>query len=76
VPRRTLSNRILGIPLRLIKVPNLRKLILLEEEAIIRYIPDLDSRVFPLRRSTVKDMANRLLAERNGGVTGRMQRGQ
>jgi hypothetical protein len=46
---------------------NLRKLIDLEEEAIVRYILDLDSRVFPPRRSTIKDIANRLLTKRDGG---------
>jgi hypothetical protein len=46
---------------------NLRKLIDLEEEAIVRYILDLDSRAFPPRRSTIKDIANRLLTKRDGG---------
>ncbi len=45
---------------------NSRKLTKLEEKVIIRYILDLDSRAFPPRRSDVEDIANRLLAERDG----------
>ena len=55
------------MPLRLTIVLNSRKLIILEEEAIVRYILDLDSRVFPPRRSAIKDIANRLLTKRGGG---------
>jgi hypothetical protein len=62
-----LSNRILRIPLRTTKVLNSQKLTILEEEVIIRYILDLDSRVFPPRRSTVEDIANRILADYNRG---------
>jgi hypothetical protein len=65
VSRKILSNRILRIPLRTTKVLNSQNLIILEEEVIVRYILDLDSRVFPPRRSTVKDIANRILADCN-----------
>jgi hypothetical protein len=65
VPRKTLSNRILRTPSRITKVLNSQKLTILEEEVIIRYILDLDSRAFPPRRSTIEDIANRILADYN-----------
>ena len=67
MPRTTLSNRILGLLLRAINSPNSRKLTNLEEETIVRYILKLDSRAFPPRRNTIKDIANRLLAKYNRG---------
>jgi hypothetical protein len=71
VPRKTLSNRILGTSSRTTKVLNSQNLTILEEEVIVRYILDLDSRVFPPRRSAVEDIANRILADRNGGRVGK-----
>ena len=71
VPRTTLFRRVQGMSARSIIPSNSRKLTNLEEEAIVRYILDLDSRAFPPRRSAVEDMANRLLAERNGGRVGK-----
>jgi hypothetical protein len=44
--------------------PNSRKLSDLEEQTIVEYILDLDSRGFPPRLLAVEEMANRLLAER------------
>ncbi|KAK1837529.1 transposase [Colletotrichum chrysophilum] len=44
-------------------IPNSRKLTELEEEKLVEYILDLDSRSFPPRISGVEDMANRLLAD-------------
>jgi hypothetical protein len=41
------------------------KLLVTEEETIIKYILDLDSRGFPLRLPAVKDLANSLLAARH-----------
>jgi hypothetical protein len=67
VPPKTLSRRVYGINPRSNIPSNLRKLTDLEEEAIVRYILDLDSRAFPPRRSTIEDIANRLLTKRDGG---------
>jgi hypothetical protein len=62
-----LSNRILRTSSRTTKVLNSQNLTILEEEVIVRYILDLDSRAFPPRRSTVEDIANRILADYNRG---------
>jgi hypothetical protein len=67
VPRTTLRNRYLGIPLRYDTKPNSRKLTNLEESVIVRYILDLDSRSFPPRIRCVKDIVNRILLERGKG---------
>ncbi|OAQ58122.1 restless-like transposase [Pochonia chlamydosporia 170] len=42
----------------------------LEESTIIQYVLDLDSRSFPPRLCGVRDMANRLLADRDGAPVG------
>ena len=52
-------------------MPNLRKLTVSEEDAVISFIIDLDARSFPPRYSYVEDMANRLLAQRGGGRVGK-----
>jgi hypothetical protein len=41
------------------------KLLMIEEETIVEYILDLDSRGFPLRLPAVKDLADSLLAARH-----------
>jgi hypothetical protein len=64
VPRMTLTNRLNGKSSRQDISANSRKLTNLEEEVIVRYILDLDSRAFPPRRSGVEDMANRILVDR------------
>ncbi|KID98255.1 transposase, partial [Metarhizium majus ARSEF 297] len=51
-------------------MPNSRKLTDLEESTIIQYILDLDSRSFPPRLCGVRDMANRLLADRDAPLVG------
>ena len=71
VPRTTLSDRVKGKSSRQNILANSRKLTNLEEEVIVRYILDLDSRAFPPRRSNVEDMANRILFDRNGGRVGK-----
>jgi hypothetical protein len=43
----------------------------LEEETIVRYILDLDWRSFPPRLRDVEDMANKLLADRDGPAVGK-----
>jgi len=71
VPRTTLCRRIQGMPTRLDTVNKAQRLTKLEEETIVRYILDLDSRAFPPRRSAVEDMANQLLAARDSGRVGK-----
>ncbi|KAL0936919.1 transposase [Colletotrichum truncatum] len=46
-------------------MPNSQNLSDLEEKTIVEYILDLDARSFPPRLSSVEEMANRLLAERD-----------
>lgn len=71
LPRTTLRDRHAGKPARYTTLVKSRKLTILEEEVVVRHILDLDSRAFPPRRSAVEDMANRLLAERDGGRVGK-----
>jgi hypothetical protein len=49
---------------------NSRKLTDLEEAVIVQYILDLDSKGFPPRLSSIEDMADQLLAERDAGRVG------
>ena len=51
--------------------PKSRKLTDLEEETIVEYVLDLDSRAFPPRIQKVEDMANRLLEDRNATPVGK-----
>ncbi|KAL8380720.1 hypothetical protein RB595_005143 [Gaeumannomyces hyphopodioides] len=71
VPISILSDRRRGKPARCDSMPNFRKLTESEEEALIKYILELDSRAFPFRPFGVEDMANRLLAERDAGTVGK-----
>lgn len=70
VPRTTLRRRQNNVKPHHETTTKSRKLLDLEEEAIIQYIIDLDSRAFSPRLSGVEDMANRLLALRGGGRVG------
>ena len=63
-PFETLRSRINGITSRCDSIPNSRRLSSQEEEAIIQYILDLDSRGFSPRPSEVREIANLLLSER------------
>src|SRR6478609_10333750 len=65
VNRNTLSNQKNGRQSRRDTMANSRKLSKLEEETVLYYALDLDSRGFPCRISVIEDMANRLLAARN-----------
>jgi hypothetical protein len=65
VPRSTLAMRRDSIPSRRDIQPKSRKLSNSEESAIVQYILHLDSKGFPPRISSVKDMANHLLAQRS-----------
>jgi hypothetical protein len=67
VSRITLRHRVQGTLSIRDTINKAQKLTNLEEEAIVRQILDLDSRAFPSRRSAVEDIANQLLAKRDGG---------
>ena len=71
VPNTTLRRRIKGKPARRDTMPNSRKLTISKKEAIVSFIINLDARSFPPRYSYVKDMANRLLAQRGEGRIGK-----
>jgi hypothetical protein len=51
--------------------PNSKKLAKLEESVIVQHILDLDSRGFPPSLFAVREMANKLLAERAAGQVGK-----
>jgi hypothetical protein len=51
--------------------PNSRNLSDLEEQTIVQYVLDLDSRSFPPRLHDVEDMANKLLADRDAPPVGK-----
>lgn len=70
VPETSLRRRRDGIPSRRDCQANSKKLTALEEEVIIQYILKLDSRGFSPTLSAVRDMANKLLAERDAGQVG------
>ena len=65
-----LERRLKGIPIRRDCIPKTRKLTSLEESVVVKHILDLDSRGFPPRLRAVKDIANQLLADRDGGTVG------
>jgi hypothetical protein len=67
----TLQRRHAGILARADCQPNCRKLTATEEQTIVRYILDLDSRGFAPRLCEVEDMANKLLAMRGGELVGK-----
>jgi hypothetical protein len=71
VNRNTLGNRKRGKPARCDTMPNSRILSELEEETIVQYILDLDSRGYPCRISVVKDIGNQLLTARNAQPVGK-----
>jgi hypothetical protein len=60
-----------GIESRRDSIPNSRKLSDLEEQIIVQFILDLDSRGFPSRLRFVEEMANSLLADRNASPVGK-----
>src|SRR5438477_5776379 len=71
VPRSTLRHRLSGRTPRAEAPPNGMRLTKLEEAAIVERILDLDSRGFPLTKAILRDMANKLLAERDAGTMGK-----
>jgi hypothetical protein len=70
VPESTLRSRLAGVTPRRDYQPKLKKLTEPEEEVIIRYILDLDSRGFPPTIDAIRLMANKLLAERGAEPVG------
>lgn len=71
VPRTTLRDRMRGRTTKR-DVRNARHILTpTEEETIVRYVLDLDSRGFPPRISGVEDMANLLLATRGAKPVGK-----
>ena len=70
VNRMTLRRRQHGIQSRRDTIQKSRRLSNLEEEIIIHFILDLDSRGFPPRLRAVKDMADQLLADRDASPVG------
>ncbi|KFY14322.1 hypothetical protein V491_06087, partial [Pseudogymnoascus sp. VKM F-3775] len=70
VPPRTLASRMNGITSRRDCTPNLQKLTLYEESALVQYILDLDSYGFPPWPQGVQEMADLLLSERDESPVG------
>jgi hypothetical protein len=70
VPWTTLRDRRNGMTSRRDCVPNSRKLTNLEEEAIVRYILDMDERGYQVNYDKLRDMANTLRAKRGEGPVG------
>jgi hypothetical protein len=66
VTHQRLSDRLHGISSRAQTQPNCQKLTATEEQTIIQYILDLDSRGFAPRLCEVADIANKLLGVRGG----------
>ena len=70
VPRVTLGRRLNGITSRDDNMPNSRILTSIEEETILEYIIDLDTRSHPPRLADIEEIANRLLTERGAPPIG------
>jgi hypothetical protein len=69
---RTLNRRRNGIRSKRDITTKSRNLSDLEEQIIVRFILDLDSRGFPPRRDFVEKMANSLLTDRNASPVGKL----
>ena len=71
VPHATVARRYNGITHRLDTRNAQHKLTATEEQTIVRYILDLDSRGFAPRLCEVADMANKILGVRGGKPVGK-----
>jgi hypothetical protein len=71
VDRMTLRRRQNGIKSQCDSIPKSRRLSDLEEQIIVQFILDLDSRGFPPRLRFVEEIANRLLADRDAPPVGK-----
>ncbi|RYC78589.1 hypothetical protein BFJ63_vAg18538 [Fusarium oxysporum f. sp. narcissi] len=67
----TLRNRQNGIQSRDAWVPKSRRLTDLEEQIIVQFLLDLDSRGFPARLRFVEEIANSLLTDRDASPVGK-----
>jgi DDE superfamily endonuclease/helix-turn-helix, Psq domain/Tc5 transposase DNA-binding domain len=72
IPESSLRDRMKGRPLKAETRNARHNLTLAEEETLVRYILDLDSRGFAPRIRGVEDMANSLLAMRRAPPVGKM----
>ena len=72
MPYIILSERIAGITPRNKTRPNCLKLLKLEEEVIVQYILDLDSRGFTPRLTNIEDIANYILELKGGKRIGKL----
>ena len=70
IPRTTLRHRRAGRPARRDCQPNSKRLTKVEEEVIVAYILELDSRGFAPTLTAVRDMADQLLTARGAGNVG------
>jgi hypothetical protein len=70
VNRNTLRRRQQGVQSRCDTMPNSRKLSELEEDTLLEFIIDLDSRGYPPRLRGVEEMANRLFDDRDAPHVG------
>src|SRR4051794_30725888 len=71
VPETTLRDRMNGRPPKNESRPKSQKLTMVEEEVVVQHVLDLDARGFPPRLAGVEDMANLLLAKRQGERVGK-----
>ena len=71
VPRTTVQDRRAGRPPRRDCEPNSKRLTKLEEEAIVRRVLDETLRGVPVSKADVRDMADKLLGDRNGKPVGK-----
>src|SRR5688500_6123798 len=71
VPFETLRRRHHGMQSRSNIIPKSRRLSDLEEQIIVRFVLDLDSRGFPSRLRFVEELANSLLADRDASPVGK-----
>lgn len=71
VPEATLRHRMNGRVAKQESRHAAHRLTITEEEAVVQYILDLDTRGFAPRHAGVEDMANLLLTRRNGGRVGK-----
>jgi hypothetical protein len=70
IPESTLRDRMNNRPRREESRVHDHKLDPIEEQTLVRYIIEQDARGFPMRLSGVEDMANLLLASRDGKPVG------
>jgi hypothetical protein len=70
IPYSTLNDRMNNRPYREKSRVEKHKLNPIEEQTLVRYVIEQDARGFPMRLSGVEDMANLLLASRDGKPVG------